>query len=49
MIETGEITCDVEPSNDKWFGVTYAQDTPIVKARFKELTDEGVYPEKLWG
>ena len=48
MIESGEITCDVEPSNDKWFGVTYAQDTPIVKARFKELTDSGVYPVDLW-
>ena len=48
MIESGEITCDVEPSNDKWFGVTYAQDTPIVKARFRELTDAGVYPVDLW-
>lgn len=49
MIESGEITCDVEPSNDKWFGVPNAQDTPIVNARFKEVTDEGVYPVKLWG
>ena len=48
MIESGEISCDVVASNDKWFGVTYAQDTPIVKARFKELTDVGVYPVDLW-
>ncbi len=49
MIETGEITCDVVASSDQWFGVTYAQDTPIVKARFKDLTDKGVYPVDLWG
>ena len=49
MIETGEITCDVVTSSDQWFGVTYAQDTPIVKARFKDLTDKGVYPVDLWG
>lgn len=49
MIESGEITCDVVSSSDQWFGVTYAQDTPIVKARFRELTDKGVYPEDLWG
>ena len=49
LIESGEITCDVVTSNDLWFGVTYAQDTPIVRARFKELTDKGVYPVDLWG
>lgn len=49
MIETGEITCDVVTSSDQWFGVTYAQDTPIVKARFKDLTDKGVYPVDFWG
>lgn len=49
MIESGEISCNVVTSNDQWFGVTYSQDTPIVKAKFKELTDNGVYPVKLWG
>ena len=48
MIQAGELSCDVVTSNDQWFGVTYAQDTPIVKARFKELTDKGIYPVKLW-
>lgn len=49
MIESGEIECDVVQSSDKWFGVTYAQDTPIAKAKFRDLADSGVYPEKLWG
>lgn len=49
MIESGEITCDVVTSSDKWFGVTYAQDTPIVREKFRQLTDNGVYPKKLWG
>lgn len=48
MIESGELECSVVSSNDRWFGVTYAQDTPVVKAKLKELTDKGVYPVNLW-
>ncbi len=49
MIEAGDLTCDVVNSSDRWFGITYAQDVPIAKQKFKELADKGVYPEKLWG
>lgn len=48
MIRAGELSCSIVTSNDQWFGVTYAQDTPIVKAKFRELTDKGVYPVDLW-
>ena len=35
-------------SADKWFGVTYAADKPLVVAALKALTDAGKYPDGLW-
>ena len=31
-----------------WFGVTYKEDAPDVQKRLRELTNEGVYSERLW-
>jgi len=31
-----------------WFGVTYPEDKPAVKAALSSLVDEGVYPSPLW-
>ena len=39
----------VLPTNEKWCGVTYAQDMPAVRAAVRAKRDEGKYPEKLWG
>ncbi len=38
----------VLPSNDKWFGVTFREDVPIVKASILDLIKEGQYPERLF-
>ena len=35
-------------SNDKWYGVTYKEDKPMVVAAMAELREKGMYPEKLW-
>lgn len=36
-------------SPDKWYGVTYAADKPVVVAAIKEMTDRGLYPaDGLW-
>ena len=37
------LTCD-----DKWFGVTYKEDKPIVIEKLNTLIDKGVYPTRLW-
>jgi choline kinase len=39
----------VIPTSSNWFGVTYKEDAPTVKARLFELIQIGVYPENLWG
>jgi NDP-sugar pyrophosphorylase family protein len=38
----------VIPTNAKWFGVTYKEDAPMVKANIDALVTAGIYPDKLW-
>lgn len=33
---------------DRWFGVTYQADKAVAQQRFRELVEQGVYPERLW-
>ena len=35
-------------SRDKWHGVTYQEDKPVVVAAIKAMTDSGLYPDNLW-
>ena len=35
-------------SPDKWYGVTYAADKPVVVAALKTMTEQGLYPDGLW-
>lgn len=48
LIKSGEADCKLLESNDKWFGVTYIEDKPSVKAAISKLIEDGVYPAKLW-
>lgn len=41
-------TVKVLKSMDKWYGVTYKEDKPVVVAVIQKLKDEGLYPQKLW-
>ncbi len=34
----------VLPANEKWYGVTYKEDSDLVKAAFKKFDEEGLYP-----
>lgn len=36
-------------SPDKWYGVTYSEDKPQVIAALRRMTEEGLYPDGLWG
>jgi len=48
MIQRGDASVAVLPTNEKWIGVTYADDKPQVMAGIRALVDAGVYPENLW-
>lgn len=48
LVKAGKATVKVVATPSRWFGVTYAADRPATVAQFRKLTDEGVYPEKLF-
>lgn len=35
-------------SEDKWHGVTYKEDKPVVVEAIQSLKDSGLYPQHLW-
>ena len=47
MLTEGRATMKVLTSPDKWYGVTYVADKPVVVAALKKMTEDGIYPEKL--
>ena len=48
LIGEGKAAVSVLHSADKWYGVTYKEDKPVVMAAIQKLKDEGVYPQHLW-
>lgn len=49
LLESGKATVKVLSSADKWYGVTYAEDKPVVVAALQEKIRQGLYPNGLWG
>ena len=49
LLQEGKATVKVLRTPDKWYGVTYAADKPQVVAALKAMTQEGKYPDGLWG
>lgn len=49
LLEEGKADVKVLTSADKWFGVTYKEDKPIVMEALKKLGETGVYPVPLLG
>ena len=47
-ITTGKGSVKVLSTPDKWFGVTFQEDRPMVVEKLKQLTDEGLYPSPLF-
>ena len=48
LLSQGKADVKVLRSADKWYGVTYAADKPVVVAALKGMTDQGKYPDGLW-
>lgn len=48
LIKENKATFKTIPTSEKWFGVTYREDKPIVQESISKLIQEGVYPENLW-
>ena len=48
LIHEGKASFRVLSSPDRWYGVTYAADKPVVVAALKGMTQQGLYPDGLW-
>ncbi len=49
MIARREARVRILPTESSWFGVTYREDGPRVRAALAELVRVGKYPARLWG
>ena len=48
LLGEGRATVAVLKSADKWYGVTYKEDKPVVVAAIRKMKEDGLYPERLW-
>ena len=48
LLKEGRANVKVLETQDRWFGVTYQEDKPNVKAGIKNLVDKNEYPNGLW-
>ncbi len=48
LLDEGKADVKVLKSMDKWYGVTYKEDKPVVVAAIQKLKDDGLYPQHLW-
>ena len=48
LIREGKAEVTVLKSHDRWHGVTYKEDKPVVMKAMQDLKDAGKYPQSLW-
>ena len=48
LLKQGKATVKMLTSEDRWYGVTYAADKPMVVNALQELANQGKYPNGLW-
>lgn len=48
LVREGKARIKILPTREKWFGVTYPEDMPMVRQAVLRLVREGLYPESLW-
>lgn len=49
LVHSGKAQVTVLESQEKWYGITYPQDRPMVVSALEEMTGSGHYPSHLWG
>ncbi len=48
LIHGGKAKATVLHSTDRWYGVTYKEDKPVVVEAIKNFQEQGLYPENIW-
>ena len=48
LLQKEKVSVEVLETNDRWFGVTYKEDKPLVVENFRKLIEDGVYTDQLF-
>ena len=48
LLKKGKVSVRLLETKDKWFGVTYKEDKPVVVESFAKLIADGVYQKDLF-
>ena len=48
LLVSDKLTVQVLPSEDRWYGVTYREDKPVVVNAIETMKNRGDYPHILW-
>jgi len=49
LLQAGRVRVKVYQTPERWYGITYRQDRPLVEESLQALSQQGEYPENLWG
>lgn len=49
LLASDKATVQVLATTEKWYGVTYREDKPVVEQAIRDFKKAGLYPEHLWG
>lgn len=48
LLQSGKATVKALKSRERWYGVTYQEDRPVVRQAISDMVRLGIYPRKLW-
>jgi len=48
LISAGKAEVKVLTTDDRWYGVTYREDKPVVMEAVNQMIKRGIYPNNLW-
>lgn len=48
LLAEDRATVSVLKSQDKWYGITYKEDKPVIVKALQKMKDRGIYPQNLW-
>nr|WP_319489208.1 sugar phosphate nucleotidyltransferase [uncultured Caproiciproducens sp.] len=48
LLKSKKASVKVLQSPDKWYGVTYREDKPVVVEAIRKMRKQGIYPAELW-
>lgn len=49
LIENKKVAVRVLETSEKWYGVTYKEDKPVIMDALQRMKDAKLYPQRLWG